>query len=276
MNLARLRPWQWLLTSIVLGFTLGSLASVGQQYAAPDYGETINGDRDFERALTSRAPAVGPGARVFSNLVVYPARIAGDDGPRTVHVVSGEYTGPGGGVRRRSYVAAIPFRLVRSRSAGGTAEYASVREYLDGLSKQGVTYRYAWWHEPRWVVPAWTAGTVVVVGLLLPALVNYLTYGTLHRPPEEKDVDLSAAAATPPASRSPSVGTTDLEGYSGDDGAVDDGAQPAAPAAAPVAPAPLAAPPLEVAAVEPAGAHSYDAGPEDFYPTERKARPGNR
>jgi len=275
MNLARLRPWQWLLASIVLGLTLGSLAVVGQQYATPDYGETINGDRDFERTLT-RAPAGGAGARVFSNLVVYPARIAGDDGPRAVHVVTGEYIGPGGVIRRRSYVAAIPFRLVRPRSAGGTAEYRSVREYLDGLSKQGVTYRYAWWHEPRWVVPVWTAGTVVAVGLLLPALVNYLTYGTLRRPPEEMGLDLSAVVATSPASPSPPVGTTDFEGYSGDDGAVDDGAQPATPAAAALATAPLAAPPLEVAVVEPAEAHSYGAGPEDFYPTERKVRPDRR
>src|SRR5688572_31645180 len=108
MNVARIRPWQWLVGSLLLGLALGWLATLSEQYSPPDYGETINGDRDFERSLTAAAPGGGRGTRVFHDLVVYPARIAGDDGPRAVHVVSGRYVTSRGTVRRRCYVAAIP------------------------------------------------------------------------------------------------------------------------------------------------------------------------
>ena len=281
MYLARLRPWQWRVGSLLLGLALGAVATVSKQYAVPDYGETMNGDRDFERALLAPAPGPDPGTgpRVFHDLVVHPVRIAGDDGPRDVHVVTGRYVSAGGVARQRCYVATIPYRPVRR---DGRAEYASVRDYLDGLETQGVTYRYAWWNEPRWIVPTWTAGTVLGAGFLLPMLVNYLAYGTLRRPPEEKGIDLSKVRPTKSAEApAPAFGASEWGGSSGDDAA---GVPPETPApVSPAAPPPiLVATPLEVAAVEPGDTHTYGAGPEDFYPTERKApaerkaQPGRR
>jgi len=246
----------------------------------PDYGETINGDRDFERSLTAAAPGGEPGVRAFHGLVVQPARIAGDDGPRDVHVVTGRYVSAGGVVKQRCYVAAIPYRPVR---AGGRAEYPSVRDYLDGLEKQGVTYRYAWWNEPRWIVPTWTAGTVLGAGFLLPMLVNYLTYGTIRRPPEEKGIDLSKVRPTKSvAAAAPAVTAAEREGGTVDDSAAGVPPEDLAPLSAAPPPPALVATPLEVAAAEPGEAHTYGAGPEDFYPTERKApaerkaQPGRR
>src|SRR5688500_19194333 len=99
MYLARLRPWQWRVGSLVLWLALGGLAMASKQYAVPDYGETINGDRDFEWSLTAVAPGGEPGARVFHDLVVHPARIAGDGGPHDVHVVTGRYVSAGGVAR---------------------------------------------------------------------------------------------------------------------------------------------------------------------------------
>ena len=279
MYLARLRPWQWRVGSLLLGLALGAVALISKQCAVADYGETINGDRDFERALTAVAPGGGAGVRVFHNLVVQPVRIAGDDGPRDVHVVTGRYVSAGGAVKQRCYVASLPYRPVRR---DGRAEYASVRDYLDGLETQGVTYRYAWWNEPRWVVPTWTAGTVLGAGFLLPMLVNYLAYGSIRRPPEEKGIDLSKVRPTQSAAAPASV--VDAGGWGGAAGDVADGLTTEAPAAVTPAPPPpvLTSTPLEVAAVEPGESHTYGAGPEDFYPTERKApaerkaQPGRR
>ena len=281
MYLARLRPWQWKVGSLLLGLALGGVATFSKQYAAPDYGETINGDRDFERSLVTPAPGPDPGTgpRVFHDLVVHPVRIAGDDGPRDVHVVTGRYVSAGGTVKQRCYVAAIPYRPVRR---DGLAEYASVRDYLDGLENQGVAYRYAWWNEPRWIVPTWTAGTVLGAGFLLPMLVNYLAYGTIRRPPEEKGIDLSKVRTKKAAAAAaPGVGTGEWRAAAGDDVAAD-GVPTEAPATATPLPPVLGEAPLEVATVDPGEAHTYGAGPEDFYPTERKApaerkaQPGRR
>src|SRR4051812_21091149 len=87
-SLIRGRSWQWLLGGVLVG-TFGAV-SVGMwgEPLLSAYGDSINGRREFEDALTRQEA----GRPCFTEVVVHAEQIGGGDGgKRTVHVVSGMY-----------------------------------------------------------------------------------------------------------------------------------------------------------------------------------------
>ena len=285
MNLPNLKGWQWVGVGLTLGLVVGLLRNFANELGVADYGETINGRVDFERALV-RDVELGDGSsvRAFRGLTVYPDRLAGDGGMRPVYVVTGSFIGRGrtnpqsgqveAKVERRSFVAdAGPYR---SQTDG--REFPSVMAYLDSLSPAGVRYTYAWWNDGRWTVPTWAGAGVVLVGFAVPSLLNLLKYGSLRAPREAVEaVEARPAPAAAPSAEPAPAGLADpINSYNeGLEQQLDnDAARPA--------PAPAAAfaqvKQLRGEAVE---AHAGDAGPgkafgrreDDFYPTERHPAP---
>ena len=157
----------------------------------------------------------------------------------------------------------------------------SILAYLKALKAQGrVEYTYAWWKAPRVSMATWIAGCLVVIGGIWPTVVNLLVYGTLSRPYEEKaDLSKVRSAAAAKASREPTEEDLaqlkaleeELEARLAASGT----SAPMGPSDRP-APAPiktLTAKEMEVAAAAKAGeSHEYAVKPDDFYPTEKRAK----
>jgi len=94
------------------------------------------------------------------------------------------------------FIADTPFLLVEEQQRLTPVEDAdrTVLSYLEKEAKwhPWVKYRYAWWNEKRWVYVLWTAGSVVVVGGIVPVLVRLMIGAGLARPPRrEEEYDLS-------------------------------------------------------------------------------------
>ena len=286
MNLPNLKGWQWVAVGLALGLVVGLLRKFANDLGVADYGETINGRIDFERAMVRDTPlADGTTVRAFRGVTVYPERLAGEGGMRSVYVVAGSLIGRGrinpqsgqteAEVERRCFVAdAGPYR---SQTDG--REYPSVMDYLDSLRPAGVRYTYAWWNDGRWTLPVWSGAGVLVVGLALPALLNLLAYGSLRAPREaEAEADAGPARAAPPAETAPPEGLADeIESYNeGLEGQLA-GQHTAGASAAPVA----AGAPVKQLRNEAVAAAPVEAGPgkefgatkDDFYPTERHPGP---
>jgi hypothetical protein len=283
MTPPNLKPWQWLAVGLVLGLIVGALRRFADEMGVADYGETINGRIDFERALVKDVKLADENVvRTFGDLTVYPEQLAGDAGTRRVYVVAGSFIGrpktdPATGqieakVERRCFVAdAGPYR-----SQGEGREYPSVMAYLDALRPAGVTYTYAWWHDGRFTVPVWTGAGVLAVGVVLPALLNLLAYGSFRAPREESDtVEAPAFAALPEAELVPvgSEGEQDADAFNAaleaQGGAVAEA--PAAPAPSAPGVKPLRTTPVEAVAVDADHADkAFGTREDDFYPTERR------
>jgi hypothetical protein len=287
MSLPNLKGWQWVVIGLALGVVVGLLRQFANDLGVADYGETINGRIDFERALVREVPlADGSTVRALSGLTVYPERLAGDGGIRPVYVVEGWFIGRGktnaqsgqveAKVERRCFVAdAGPYR-----SQADGRQFPSVMAYLDSLKPQGVGYTYAWWNDGRWTLPVWSGAGLLVVGLALPALLNLLAYGSLRAPREaEADVDTRPARAAPSAEIAPPEGLADeIESYNEDLEGQLAGRHAAGAAAAPSA---AAGAPVKQLRNEAVAAAPVEAGPgkefgatkDDFYPTERHPGP---
>lgn len=159
----------------------------------------------------------------------------------------------------------------------------SALSYLNALKAQGqVEFTYQWWKAPRVAIATWMAGTLVVIGGVWPTLINLLVYGRFTRPYEEK-VDLSKVRNTSMAARASREPTAEelaqlkaLEEKLEADLAASASNSPLSPSDQP-APQPvkvLTAKELEVAAAASASgeSHEYAAKPDDFYPTEKRAK----
>ena len=94
MTPPNLKPWQWIAIGLVLGLIVGALRRFADEMGVADYGETINGRIDFERALIKDVKLADDNVvRTFGDLTVYPERLAGDGGMRRVYVVAGSSIG---------------------------------------------------------------------------------------------------------------------------------------------------------------------------------------
>src|SRR3954466_8566596 len=87
-SLIRVRSWQWFVAGILIGgFGALSVGMWGEPLLSA-YGDSINGRRQFEEALTRQEA----GRPWFTNLVVHAEQVGGEHGEkRTVHVVSGMF-----------------------------------------------------------------------------------------------------------------------------------------------------------------------------------------
>ena len=202
MSVQSVKWWQWTALSLLLGLSLGALrrwelADLGRT------GETLNGAEAFERALTHKLR----GRPLFDRVMVREQAL-GDAHRKTVDVVSGEYCDgnpdPADGEfhwRATVFVAPIPFQphtLSAEALALSDMPNPRVRDYLQLLShSQGVRYTNAWWDS--FPLATWLAGTVLVLGVLWPPLVNWWFYGTLVRPAVEPGIDLIRVKNRPSA-----------------------------------------------------------------------------
>jgi hypothetical protein len=290
MTIASVRRWQWIVLGIVVGFLLRTVrdlngANLGQ------FGDAINDPLRFERALATTI-AERP---AFKDVRVYRQVIRDDAGgeSRAVHVVTGKYCNGeidsrDGGYHWRPavFIAPIPYGhasyLPDILGTEAVARYEAipsptVLSFLEALSAdKGTHYTHAWWDSYPTVT--WFGGSVVLIGVVWPTVINLLVFGKLVRPRTEKGTDLRKVRASV-ATSGPALGAQDdLEQLQRLE--VEMQARLEAGLDVPTSASSKGAPPpivkLESAPVEPAmaidaGAKEFAAKPDDFYPTERRS-----
>jgi len=285
--LRSIKPWHWLAISLVIGLALGYLNGLPRENWRTAYGEVLL-QREFEEALTHRYQSIPR----FTDIILYSERISGVQGnPQTVHVAAGQYfdgklTSDGGRLvakwKPRCFVAEIPFRPLKP-VPGHLGPDMTLRGYMDALREKGVTYRYAWWRDSRYGLGLWTAGSVLLVGIIWPTVVNLLLFGSAFPPREEKGVSLrgvqtQAAAKSAPAMSGDDLAAIDQMGNKLAESLRQGAATPATAEAQTMTSAPSTAPvlsskPLEDQATQATPAKVFGADQDDFYPTERHAHP---
>jgi hypothetical protein len=147
-------------------------------------------------------------------------------------------------------------------------ESPTVLDFLSTLEDgAGVSYSHAWWDS--YPLLSRVGGSVLLIGLIWPTMVNLLVFGRLSRPPEDKGIDLSGVetCSTQPMPR-PGLSEAELAAAGSDAAPPADHASVAAPAV--VA---LSTQPVEAAAASPEEDKHFTAKPDDFYPTDHHVHP---
>lgn len=307
MKLEKIKRWQWIIISLILGFTVGKLRQIYTDDIIADFGNTMNSTRQFEQGLL----AAEKGIPFFKNLVVYPDP-APRDKSRNYYIVTGKYYGGRPEVRSDGTAHAVwrPYCIreqdhvtksgvyvpsidLRAFNRPGGPDYVAkfkalpkptILDFLKIMREaRGVNYKYAWWAEPQNALLLWTAGSFLVVGLLWPSFVYLLAFGTLSQPPSDDDIDLSQLKSTSSSSTAPAAPTgptqQDLDQLEQMEQklmanlASRSDAAPGQPAPPIQAPQPIrqlnAAQSETVQTQEQKDEKSYGAKQDDFYPTER-------
>jgi len=295
MRLERVRRWQWVVLSLVVGLGLAQARRFDADDLPNRLGEGVADRGWFEREVQRRVPlADGSTVPAFGRLRVYPLSVPERTGRRQVHVVAGMYLaqagngrGDAGGVdtvgkfRPYFFIAPLPYPSPGDeRSRKPVDPRATVLDYLDGLRAKGVTYTYAWWADPRYAAAAWVGGSFVLIGVLWPTALNLLAYGTFRPPPEEKGVSLWKVrpAHAPPPRNAVNVAAVAAAPVGGERAAISASLPPSpkgdVPAASPAPVPALSVAPSEddVTAAAPGHEHKeFGAERDDYYPTELKA-----
>ncbi len=230
MKIERVKRWQWMVISLVVG---ALLSSVRLLYSADVSGSSMNSQRQFENGLIQEQK----GVRFFKDLVVYPNPIkkgpraptaaqgnnpkaSATQADRTYYIVSGKYYSGRPERQKDGTLNAVwrPYFFVEDSpiytpqinlaqfNKPGGPDFAkkfkqiprpTVLDFLAIMKEaKGVDYKYAWWNEPGKGTIVWMGGAFVVIGLIWPCVVSLMAFGTLTPPPEEKGIDLSKVKAT--------------------------------------------------------------------------------
>jgi hypothetical protein len=78
---------------------------------------------------------------------------------------------------------------------GAPGKYPSVTEYLKVLSNDEnlkFSYSYGWWERPRWTMTISLSGGFLMIGVIWPAILNFLNRAGWGRDPAEKLMRLSS------------------------------------------------------------------------------------
>jgi len=281
MLMSRIKRWHWIVISLVAGAALGVLNRMSRQDWDAAYGESLS-QAQFVAAVGPPSAAIGH----LTGIVVYPEVIELSPGVRKpVDIVVGQYkedasSGAAGSHAadvsdRRCFIAEIPFVLSTPNAA---TPAGTVMAYLDHAR---ISYRYAWWRDPKTAMTLWTGGSFVLIGLIWPTLLNLLAYGSIFQPAGEKGTDLSKVFSGSGRSKA-GAGLTDqdllalqtLESELESDLAQSAPAVVAPPASAPPKkPAELAATPVQAAAADhPTDDGDFELKPTDYYPIARPKR----
>jgi hypothetical protein len=210
MSIQSVKRWQWLLISILLGLGI-ALAQRSSATDLPSYGEGLTDQRTFERrVLTNLA-----GKPMFKD--IYVTRQTLDDGAghqESVYLVSGKSVGEnaraGDRYRPFCFVSRVPYHPATDLYLlGGTAvsdsavmwgkiENPTVVDFLELAHKgHGVQYTFAWWN--TYPLTIWLGGTVLLIGVILPCVIDLYYFGRLVRAREPKGVSLGNVAPSPTA-----------------------------------------------------------------------------
>jgi hypothetical protein len=264
MSVAALKRWHWLLISIVVGIAL-AYANHITSADFPAYGDSLRRQSSFEASL---GQMIGSDPR-FKDLVVQRCRVPklGD-----VDFVYGRYcTGQvekdgAYHYRPKYFVAPVPYRPTGEIPTTPTHDFRSIREFLTSIN---VPYTHAWWRS--YPTATWLTASVALIGLIWPTLINLIVWGRWTRPDEARGISLwrSPSRAAKPA-RGISAPSFAAPRAAEGDAASASAPVPAASTAAPVRT--LSAAPLALAPTATASHKEFGANPDDFYPTEQKAR----
>ncbi|MCS7033615.1 MAG: hypothetical protein NZ561_06420 [Phycisphaerae bacterium] len=188
MHVEDLKRWHWIAISLIVGVVLSSIYASAAVEGGPGERRSI-GPGEFLRKLnlTTRDKNNQP-VPLIRNIRVYPP-VEGKQVVTLEELVitvdpatnarSGEY-------QPRQFVAEIPFRLAMRRN---TPDSWTIRNELD---QRKVSYQYVAWASKPMVYALGVGGSVLVIGILWPTLLNYLQargYGHAPRSREET-VDL--------------------------------------------------------------------------------------
>ncbi|HLL89216.1 MAG TPA: hypothetical protein VK324_07925, partial [Tepidisphaeraceae bacterium] len=204
MNLADFKRWHWIVVGLLAGLAFGGIrhwaGSDSQTY--DNVNRTLNSQAQFEQGLTNTVTLAGGAERpVITDVVVYP-QIPGDGFQPVVFYEAtltrqpfdpAQPDGPRKGVLYRNlFEAPVPYQPQLNAPAGAGPGF-TVRDYLAHVKASGanITYRYAWWWEPRWNFLLCAAAGVVLIGGIWPSVVNLLIGAGLGPKPSPKLMDLS-------------------------------------------------------------------------------------
>jgi hypothetical protein len=287
MNVTALRSWHWMIIGLLIGAGYGYLRESASNFhdELTAYGPRRIGQREFETALTTNFH----GRPRFSDITIIPHRLTGAGGPAiTVHVVSGLYWDgrtqvENGKVAARwepaYFVASAPYFPIKP---SGPQQFENVMAYLRSPRETGaVQFQYSsWWWVTRPLF-IWTCAGFTVIGVVWPAIVNLLAFGTLLRPAEAKGLSLWKVRPTP-------APQTNQSNQAEPDSAALEALERRLEAALsedPLNPSPVAPPqpavqtlrgaePEKTAVVAEQAKKDFGADKEDFYPTELRAKHG--
>jgi len=301
MRLERVKRWQWVVISVLVGLGLAYARRADLDDLPSRLGEGVANQQWFERQVQRKVTlADGSTIPAFSRLTVYPLSTPERGGRRAVHVVAGMYLaqvdeapdrsdpkgattrpapGATGKLRPYFFIAQAPYRsLADVRSGKPVDRRSTVRTYLDGLRDKGVSYTYAWWADARYATAAWVAGSVVVIGLAWPTVVNLIAFGSFRAPREQKGISLWKVKGTTSAAPRPAAMPTAAS-------------LPLPEVPAPVSPGDIAAgidphlgapdmpvkvltsAPVEAVLADDHEHKEFGAKRDDFYPTELRVHP---
>ena len=295
MQLIALKRWHWIVIALIVGFLVAGVRQATQDDLTgiwvDDFGYRLSDPAKFEYALTQEFQ----GNRLFKDITVYPRWIKdAHAGRKLVHVVAGRYwngqleTSDGAARavwRPTCFIAAVPYRPANDLSLynkpdsddfgkrfRATEGNATVLDLLNVMhSAAGVSYRYAWWDAYPYL--AWVGGSLLLIGIAWPTLINLLAFGKLTRPPEAKAISLWSVRNVPSTAQKTLTQPTQHELTELDaelEAAIQSPPAEAEPASA--APArTLSSTPLELAPVDAGPSKEFGAKQEDYYPTERRA-----
>ena len=282
MRLERVKRWQWVVLSLVVGVALAYARRADPEALIARLGEGIADQRWFEQEVARKVPLTdGSALRAFDRLTVYPMTLHDRAGRRRVQVVAGMHLNEGvagaapqtGRLRPYFFIAPVPFQPLAGRNAASPGSF--VTDYLDRLKGDGVTYAYAWWADARVAATAWVGGSFVLIGLLWPTFVNLVAFGSFQAPREERAASLwhvkpvRSAPARPQPVPVPAPQTVP-ERTQGDEPAPV--TEPRADTATPTKPVALSVAPVSTIVHSGDPAHKeFAAKRDDFYPTELKA-----
>ena len=215
MSIAKLNRWHWLTIGVLVGLCLWALRH-GQVADVALYGEGLTSQAAFEQAVLSNVQ----GIPAFKNIRVH--RAIADDGtgrPTPIDVVAGKYCNgtpaPDGKYHWNSvvFMARVPYQpqvdlsseFVRTGMPEATSRWQKisqpgVMEFLRlAHDYRNVQFTRAWWNE--YVFLTWFGGSVLVIGVIWPCVIDLIIYGRVVRPPREKGIDLSKVKQPAPVPR---------------------------------------------------------------------------
>ncbi len=88
-----------------------------------------------------------------------------------------------------------------------------VLDLLAAMRGRGVRYSYAWWDAHPW--PVFGGGSVLLIGIVLPVVINLAAFGTVRRPQMVTNAgDLKPAALPAKPAETPASGPEPAPGAS--------------------------------------------------------------
>lgn len=167
------RWWKSLIAGVLVGIGLWLAQGAFDGWGKPEFAGGLSVRRFTE--LTAAGRTAGDGVPTLTDLLVHPPL----DGK---HLVTGHTVGGSQSEASFEFLAPMPFAVPATRDGTRPAQsFASVREYLVSVRS---TYRNAWWEEPRVRATLWIGTPIVLLGIVLPLLMELLMrLGVIERPP---------------------------------------------------------------------------------------------